>query len=217
MEEGSDVLKRVTAISMMTGLAAALYVLFAPYFQDPEAPPISSVKAGDETLRFKAAYLRTGARGAAGSLELAAFFPGFEPAGRFDDVTARTNLDARFDRIAFLTVKAAEGLDPSERPARLYERFLDGNAWSEPGGLTARTFAKGSPFEGDDLHFVPPEGRQFSARCRRPDPARKTPGVCVASFRLGGLDVDVRFSSVLLADWKPLIDGARGLLETARH
>jgi hypothetical protein len=202
---------------MISGLAATLYILFAPYFQDAEPPPTSLVKVGDEVLKFKGAYLRADARRDDPAVELAAFFPDFEPAGRFDDVTARTSLDARFDRVAFLSIKPADGLDPAERTARLYERFLDENSWSEPGGLTARAFAKGSPFEGDELHYIPPEGRQFSARCRRPDAARKIPNVCVTSFRSGGLDVDVRFSSVLLGDWQRLLDGARGLLEAARH
>jgi hypothetical protein len=112
---------------------------------------------------------------------------------------------------------ADPALDPAERTARLYQRFLDENSWSHPGGLVARAFVNGSPFEGDELFYVAPEGRDFAARCRRPDPSRKTPNTCVAVFRLGDLDVELRFAASLLSQWSALKDGALGLIEAAKR
>ena len=120
--------------------------------------------------------------------------------------------------MVFVTLKPADSsLDPAERTAKLYQRFLVETSWSHPGGLIARAFQDGSPFEGDELYYVAPEGREFAARCRRPDPERKTPNTCLYDFRLGDLDVEMRFSAGLLAQWVELKAGARGLIEAARR
>jgi hypothetical protein len=182
------------------------------------AAPVSGfavVTVGAERLKLASAYLRPSGAGAA---ELVAFFPDFSPAGGLGDVAAATDLDDRFARLIFIGLNPADPtLDPAERTARLYQRFLDENSWSHPGGLVARAFVDGSPFEGDELFYVAPEGRDFAARCRRPDPARKTPNTCIADFRLGDLEVELRFAASLLSQWSALKDGARGLIESARR
>ena len=179
------------------------------------APRFAVTTVGGERLTLASAYLRPSRDGAA---ELVAFFPDFTPAGGFADIAATTDLDDRFARLVFIGLKPADpALDPAERTARLYQRFLDENSWSHPGGLVARAFVDGSPFEGDELFYVAPEGRDFAARCRRPDPARKTPNTCIAEFRLGDLDVELRFAASLLSQWNALKEGARGLIEAARR
>jgi hypothetical protein len=182
------------------------------------AAPVSRfavATVGAERLKLASAYLR---RSRDGVVELVAFFPDFTPAGAFADVAAATDLDERFARLVFIELKPTDpALDPAERTARLYQRFLDENSWSHPGGLVARAFVNGSPFEGDELFYVAPEGRDFAARCRRPDPSRKTPNTCVAVFRLGDLDVELRFAASLLSQWSALKDGALGLIEAAKR
>jgi hypothetical protein len=169
-----------------------------------------------ERLALPAAYFRS--RADDGAIELAAFFPSFAPAGRFDDIDARTDLDERFQRLVLLELRPADtSIDPAERTARLYVRFLNETSWSHPGGLLAREFEPGSPFEGDELYYSPPDGRDFAARCRRPDPDRKTPNTCLAAFRSGAIDAELRFSAALLSEWRTLIGNARGLIETARR
>lgn len=201
-------------------LAGAAAIAFAPRFGEPQASRLVVVTLGAERLTLQNAYLRQNARqgGALDALEIVAFFPDFTPAGDFGDVTAQTDLPERFARTVFVTAKPSDSsLDPAERPAKLYLRFLSDNSWSHPGGLVARAFVDGSPFEGDELYYVAPEGREFAARCRRPDPERKTPNTCVYDFRLGDLDVEMRFSAALLAEWVKLRAGARGLIEAARR
>ena len=182
------------------------------------AAPVSRLAVatvGAKRLKLASAYLRPSRDGV---VELVAFFPDFTPAGAFADVAAATDLDDRFARLVFIGLTPADSaLDPAERTARLYERFLDENSWSHPGGLVARAFVDGSPFEGDELFYVAPEGRDFAARCRRPDPSRKTPNTCIAVFRLGDLDVELRFAASLLSQWRPLKEGARGLIESAKR
>jgi hypothetical protein len=179
------------------------------------APRFAVATIGVERLKLASAYLRPSRNGDA---ELVAFFPDFTPAGAFADVGAATDLDDRFARLVFIELKPADpALDPAERTVRLYQRFLDENSWSHPGGLVARAFVDGSPFEGDELFYVAPEGRDFAARCRRPDPSRKTPNTCIAEFRLGDLDVGLRFAASLLSQWSALKEGARGLIEAAKR
>jgi hypothetical protein len=200
----------VAAVVALAGAGALAYrQLAAP------APRFAVATVGAERLKLASAYLRPRRDGA---VELVAFFPDFTPAGAFADVGAATDLDDRFARLVFIGLKPADpALDPAERTVRLYQRFLDENSWSHPGGLVARAFVDGSPFEGDELFYVAPEGRDFAARCRRPDPARKTPNTCIAEFRLGDLDVDLRFAAALLSQWSALKDGALGLIESAKR
>lgn len=153
-----------------------------------------------------------------GAIELVAFFPGFGPAGRLDDIDATTDLDERFQRLVFLELRPADKkLDPSERVSRLYLRFLEDTSWSHPGGLAARAFEAGSPYEGDELFFTPPDGREFSARCRKGEPGAKTPNTCLAILRADDVDVSLRFSAALLSQWRDLAAGARGLLQSGQR
>lgn len=179
-----------------------------------EAAAIARVSVGDVALRLRNAYLRPAPEEDA--VELAAFYPGFLPAGRSDDIDAHTDLDARRQRIVVLTLRPADPrLDPADRTARLYLRFLEASGGSHPGGLAARAFAAGSPFEGDELFYAPPEGRAFAARCPRTDGRGPDIGACVAVFRSGDIDVELRFSPQLLGDWQALTAGARSLIAAA--
>jgi hypothetical protein len=199
----------VVALALVGVGALAYRQLAAP------ASGFAAVTGGDERLKLARGYLRPSGDGAA---QLVAFFPDFSPAGGFADVAAATDLDDRFARLVFIGLKPADPtLDPAERTARLYQRFLDETSWSHPGGLVARAFVDGSPFEGDELFYVAPEGRDFAARCRRPDPSRKTPNTCIAVFRLGDFDVELRFAASLLSQWSALQEGARGLIESAKR
>jgi hypothetical protein len=211
---------RLASVGVL-GLAAALGGVLFWYFQpraDESATRVVFVGANRFTLLN--GYLRSSSRGGGrlDHLDLAAFFPAFTPAGEVTDIDSKTNLNERYEKLVFVTLKPADpGLDPSERPAKLYDRFLEPDGWSHPGGLIARTFQAGSPFEGQELYFVAPEGRAFAARCGHPDQMQKTPNSCVYDFRVGDLDVELRFPAALLSEWEKLNAGARGLIEAARR
>ncbi len=175
---------------------------------------------GGSKFVLPSGYVRPGSRGG-GRLEklsLAAFYPDFAPAGDLQDIASSTDLAERHDRLVFLTISEADStLDPADRPVKLYARFLDPNEWTQPGGLIARGFLPGSPFEGEELYFAAPEGREFAARCGKPDQHRATPNFCIDDFRLGELNVELRFSANLLFGWEKLLAGARGLIEQAKR
>jgi hypothetical protein len=194
--------------------------LFWRFEQSRPAPTTRQAIVGATRFTLLSGYIRPSSQGGGrvDRLDLAAFFPDFAPAGEVDDIDAKTDLGERFQKLVFLTIRPADSdLDPADRPSKLYARFLETDQWSHPGGLLASAFQAGSPFEGQELYFVAPEGRAFAARCGRPDPARKTPNACTYDFRLDDLDVELRFSAALLSEWEKLSAGARGLIEAARR
>jgi hypothetical protein len=203
------------AIAALILIAGGVFV-FGGGAPRSERDALEPFAIGSERFSLPSAYFRP--RAEDGAVELAAFFPDFAPAGRFDDIDAHTDMDERFQRLVFLELRPADkSIDPEERTARLYVRFLSQTSWSHPGGLLARQFEPGSPFEDDELYYSPPDGRDFAARCHRPDPDRKTPNTCLAAFRSGAIDAELRFSAALLSEWRTLIGNARGLIETARR
>jgi hypothetical protein len=213
-------LRLLIVLAVVAALAAAGGA--AMFFRArPEATPqVRSVSVGPANFTLLTSYLRPASRGGGrlDQLDLAAFFPDFAPAGAVSDIKGDTDLAERFEKLVFVSIKPADSnLDPAERPAKLYARFLEADEWSHPGGLVARAFQDGSPFEGQELYFVAPEGRDFAARCGKPDSSRKTPNACIYDFRLDGLDVELRFSAAILSEWEKLNAGARGLIEAARR
>jgi hypothetical protein len=213
---------RLVAICVGLGaLTAGLgYAAVAPYFEVLHEPPTREIIVGPARFVVLSGYLRPQSRagGRLDRLDLAAYFPDFTPAGQARDVDAKTDLSERYDKLVFIDVKPADpGLDPAERTAKLYARFLETEQWSHPGGLAAAAFQADSPFAGQELYFVAPAGRVFAALCGRPDQARKTPNACAYDFRLGDLDVELRFSAALLSEWEKLSAGAKGLIMAARR
>jgi hypothetical protein len=206
---------------MLLGVAAiAGGAVWLARFRHEDTPTVRQVSVGAVTFTLLSGYLRPSSRGGGrlDTLDLAAFFPDFTPAGDTADINGATDLVERYEKLVFITIKPSDSsLDPVERPTKLYARFLETDEWTHPGGLTARAFQSGSPFEGQELYFVAPEGRAFAARCGRPDSSRKTPNACVYDFREDGLDVELRFSAAILSQWEKLNEGARGLIEAARH
>jgi hypothetical protein len=207
-------------LSLMAAAALAGGADAVARLGDTHEPHVVEATVGQAKFAISSRFLPASSRrdGATSALKAAVFFPGFTPAGDFDDVTAETDLDRRLAETVFIVIRPADAsLDPADRTARLYERFLEDNAWSHPGGLIARAFADDSPFRGDELYFTAPEGREFAARCRKPDPTAKTQNTCLAEMRVGDVDVEIRFAAALLSEWRALRDGARGLIASARR
>ncbi|GGG27540.1 hypothetical protein [Chelatococcus composti] len=115
--------------------------------------------------------------------------------------------------VAVTLVPADAALDPVERPAKLYMRFLAPESWPAPGGLVLRRFRAGSPYEGEELYLTPPDGRRFFARCARPAASDVVAPLCTTVMRLAGIDVVLRFGPERLADWPRLRSGAERLMQ----
>lgn len=147
-------------------------------------------------------------------LDLVATWPDFGP----PDPPRPPSSNLVADRLVFLSLTPADDApEPATRPSALYARFLEADAWSNPGGLLMRRFQPSSPYADEELFIDPPDGRRFGARCRkspgRPDPIGPT---CLWLLRDGALDVQVRFDPALLADWPRLEAGVREFLKRSR-
>ncbi|MGE3245131.1 MAG: hypothetical protein AB7J19_02275, partial [Beijerinckiaceae bacterium] len=186
-------------------LAAAVLYLAQP--GETTRRPVETY-VGDVRLVVPAAYFRfeyAKVGGRMQEIDLAADAQTFRPA-RLQRNFNPTGPDPLSNTI-FLTIQQPEGrFDPAERTTRLFTRFLQPDTWSHPGGLVMRRFQNGSPYENEDLYMAPPEGRRFAARCPRPrQPPSPLPATCIAEVRMDGVEVRMRFSADLLADWDRLL------------
>ncbi|MDF2118133.1 hypothetical protein PY365_21395 [Roseiarcaceae bacterium H3SJ34-1] len=209
----------VVFLAALGGLGWAGYVLLPQYFAGATGRMVE-VTVGPSRLRLDSSYLRhqedrDGERldgGRLGELVIAASFDSFRPAPPIGPLRPGM-MQADPDLIVMTLRPADPALDPADRTAKLYARFLESDTWSNPGGLVMRRFTKGSPYASEELYIAPPEGRQFAARCMRPvQPHDGLPDTCVAETRVENLDVNIRFSPDLLVNWDRVLRGVQGLV-----
>jgi hypothetical protein len=189
-------------VLLFAGALAAAALAGTLWVRRPVAPEpvLVPFRVGALTIRVPQAWLgpsmpRTG--GGTDSLEikvpLAALL---DPAPTAGDPLGRETL-----HVTVLPVEA--GLPPAERAGSLYARFVAATAVPVEGGLIRREFRPGTPFEGETLYVVPPDGRRFTARCAAPS----EPAACLSELRLGEIDLRVRFAPGLLAEWERMVQG----------
>lgn len=167
-----------------------------------------AVTIGNAAFQISPGYVRAGALprpGAQERVDLVLAFPGMTAAG-----TATGGLRV------FLALLREDGvIDPSERVNELYGRFLEPDIWQNPGGLLMRRFMADSPYGDEELFLSPPDGRVFTARCRKSGPAQgQARGAdigetCLWRFRVEGADVQARFPPELLPQWEALASGLK--------
>jgi hypothetical protein len=207
---------------LLISLAAGVYSIS----RLTDAAPAARVEAdiADRHFSYKRAYARdpaTATGGLADRLAFAASFPGFAPLPPANASLSSRALAERRQRTVLVTVSIADDdMDPIDRPARLYSRFLEGDAAPGPGGLVVRRFEPGSPYQLEEL-FLAPDGRSFFARCPKQEPSSDAAlDLCLSVFRTKSLDVELRFAQSLLEHWETLIEEARrfiAAIETNKH
>jgi hypothetical protein len=172
---------------------------------------VSPVSIGSLRLNVPGAYVRGGHLIRSGAVER---FPDMQAAGLPPASTAQIAQQNALMLIFIAVIRADGGLDPADRPQEIYGRFLEPDTWQNPGGLVLRRFEAKSPYADEELFLAPPDGRAFSARCRRAEAQAAVVGeTCLWRYRLNEQDVQVRFSPELLPQWEPLADGVRRLVE----
>ena len=204
----------ICAALILASAAGLVFLLRSPGADSSRAEVI----IGQTRLVFAPDYARFAAARAGGHferLDLAASFPDFAPAGVITGASPALDIRARAEHTLFVTLTPADtAVSAADRPVKLYARFLEKEEWSHPGGLVMRRFSAGSPFDNEDLYMAPPEGRLFSARCMRPATSPDgLPDTCIHEFEFNRLNVQLRFSPALLAEWETLSEGARRLVE----
>lgn len=105
--------------------------------------------------------------------------------------------------------------DPRAQFAKL-ARFLQPGAWSNPGGLVARSFKTGSPYQADELYMSLPDGEDFFARCTVDVGPNRLDEGCRATLKHGPFDLALRFPRDALTRWDELASGARRLVDEVR-
>jgi len=205
-----SVVARRLSILLCLSLAAAAAgaaVLAGIFFLRPAAPEKPApARIGYElaghALSVPASWLRETMDRSGGTvprLDLAIPWPGTAAASDAEIVTVTL-------------VPADAALDPAERPAKLYLRFLAPETWPGPGGLVLRRFRPGTPYAGEELYLAPPDGRRFFARCTRAGATGIVAPLCTTVMRLAGIDVMLRFDSERLADWPRIGASAERLI-----
>ena len=192
-----------------------------------EAPKDVAVTVGEASVLVNSAFMRRREDrygGRIDELPLAVSARTMEPAPPPRPLGLH-DTDSAPDTLHVTLLARDEKLAPDERTARLYLRHLKQESSRSVAGLTRRAFADAGPYEGEDLHFTPPAGGLFAARCLRPkeiasrevareelapdepDEAQRPvglPAACVADLRVEGVDVRLRFPLPLLEDWERL-------------
>jgi hypothetical protein len=212
------------AIPALVALAAALAPIAAltalRYLPRPSTEQrVIAAIVGGQRLEFGERLVLRGAQQAGGRLDrldLVVGWPDFGPPRLVArDPKGRPGLPPPDAHVMISLHPAAGSADPAERALDIYGRFVEAEIWSNPGGLLARRFRSGSPFEGEEL-VMTPDAREFAARCPTAAPDRDGPPArCLATFRLAGLDATVSFDANLLPDWARLKTGVLGLLGRA--
>lgn len=151
--------------------------------------------------------------GAVNRLDLAVSWPDFKPVGGSIGQPGQTLVlvaieDAESRR------KSPDDIDPADRPAALYARFLQEEATTTESGLVLRRFKPGSPYDGEELYVSTPDERIFAARCPLPTAKAGLEENCLWQTRLNGLEVHTRFAPNLLAHWQDIVTGVRGMIPT---
>lgn len=185
----------------------------------PESTPsVVAIQIGARALELDARLLQPGSQRMGGKLERADLilgWPKFGPAPRLAlDEKGRPALPSSAAHV-LVSLHAADGPDPATRTLSVHGRFVEREIWSNPGGLVARRFKAGSPYEGEELAMTA-DGREFAARCPVAGFGRgHVAPRCLAVFRLVDIDATVSFDPSLLPEWRDLKDGVLGVLGRA--
>lgn len=96
-------------------------------------------------------------------------------------------------------------LPPAERLRSIYPRYVEAQAAAGAHGLAIASFRPGTPYEGEDLIYLPDNPERFYARCTRQTGIM--PGTCLQERAIGAADVTLRFPRDWLNNWQPVSAG----------
>jgi len=197
------------AALLLLALVSSIWFLRAASVPQDHAPVL--IEVAGQGLRIDPAFVRRRSdllHRQHDEFELVAALPGFEPA-------AERLAQVEPEAVVVVSLRGRDArLEPAEKPARLYARFLKNEEEPLAAGLIARRFEVGSPYEGEVLIMTPPEGRLFWARCglRKSDAAQ----ICLSEMRADGFDVTLRLSDSALHQWEMMTQRLNQLVATLR-
>jgi len=208
-------LRAIILTILLAAAAGAAYVGHRIRTERAEPAGVAVFTVGQKRLTIERAMVRDPALrggGAVNRLDLALIWPEFRGIGATPPSAGADLVFVAIEDVAQRTLAANE-IDPVEQPIQLYSRFLDRDAWQNPGGLIMRRFRAGTPYEGEELYVAAPDERAFAARCPRYSQQDGLPeDLCLWQTRQNGLDVQVRFPPRHLVNWQHLASHVRALV-----
>ena len=202
-------------------LLAAGYIAYVLWPRWPSGPvaadaPTLPVSVAGVTFNIPPAAIRQRVQRKPGMqerIDLAFLWPSLAP----PDPTAKlmpVSSSQAVDRV-FMTISVNEsGMQPVERARTIYPRYLDTRIMAGPGGLAARPFRDGTPYQNEELVYDPTNDG-FMVRCTQNGPA-STLGICLYDRRIGNADLTIRFPRDWLEDWLAVANGLDRLVKSLR-
>ncbi len=197
-------------------VAYVLWPRFPAAAVPPDAPSLPVI-VGGTTFNIPPAAIRRPVQrrpGVQDRVDLAFLWPSLSP----PDPAARplpTSSAQTVDRVFATIVVGENAMPPAERARTIYPRYLDTQIGTGPGGLAARPFRDGTPYQSEDLIYDPRRSDGLMVRCTRNGPAA-TLGMCLYDRRIGDAEISVRFPRDWLEDWEAVAHGLDRLIAGLR-
>ncbi|MCA0405395.1 MAG: hypothetical protein LCH39_04520 [Proteobacteria bacterium] len=199
-----------TCLLASAAAANALIVLRPQATLEPLAGE-TKVELGGHRLLVPRALIRDHAQmqgGRLDRLDLVMLAEGLAP---LPPVDAKRPEAAPPERVALVLTPSDDRLSSIDMFGKVYARFLSGETMPTPSGLMLRRFREKTPYEDRELYLGVGTGRTFVALCPLPEAQAKEP--CTTTFRLAGLDMELRFSAARLPQWRRMTEHAFSLME----
>jgi hypothetical protein len=137
-----------------------------------------------------------------------------DPAVKAGPVTSAQAIDRVFVTIASF----GSTLAINERFNTIYPRYLEPSISTERGGLAARPFRDGTPYQGEDMLYDSTNPERFLVRCTRDghDPRAEAIGMCLFERRIGKAELTARFPREWLSEWSGVAQGLETLIGKLR-
>jgi hypothetical protein len=103
-------------------------------------------------------------------------------------------------------LRQSEGeIDPKDRLALIWQRYLKSVPFQGPRGLEGHIFAPNSPYDGEVLFTDPSDPRKFAVRCLQAT-STDQPEICLREVRIanGKVDLLIKFPRSWLTEWREI-------------
>lgn len=206
-------MKRLALATCLLVSAAAANALIALRPQAAIEPQVGeiAVELGGHRLLVQRALIRDHAQmqgGRLDRLDLVMLAEDFSP---LPPVDAKRPESAPPEHIALVLTPSDDRFSSIDMFGKVYARFLSGETEPTPSGLMLRRFREKTPYEDRELYLGVGTGRTFVALCPLPEASKKEP--CTTTFRLAGIDMELRFSAARLPQWRRMSEHAFTLIE----
>jgi len=122
------------------------------------------------------------------------------------------------DRVFVTIASFGNTLAIKERFDSIYPRYLDPSIATEPGGLAARPFRDGTPYQGEDMLYDSTNPERFLVRCTRDGREGRSEaiGMCLFEKRIDKAELTARFPREWLSEWSEVAQGLETLIARLR-